>query len=798
MTNMAQGESYEEFFRRATGHEPHGYQRRVAEQDELPALIEVPPGQGKTYAVLVAWLWRRRAHPDLSVRARAPRRLVYALPQRTLVDQVGRVTAKVLDALGLADEVRLHVVMGGMFESNRPWESSPEADSIFIGTVDIVVSKFLVRGYGIPRNAFPMDAALVWNDAHIVIDEVQGAPASTVTLRQVDAFRAAALSERSRLTCMSATVPDELLDTVDNPHPDDASIIRPGKDDVTADFLRRRDARRLIRKAPPAANPRQLAQHVLARHRPGRLTLVVLNTVRGARDVHQALKRAIDADLLLLHSQFRPIDRQPLIDKLGEAPPPVGRIVVATQVVEAGLDIDADILVTEAAPWSSMVQRSGRCNRCGLTDDAELWWVRPAKPAPYEQADLDASMAALSRIDGWKVTNEELLQADADSIPLEPPVLRRADFYSLFDTSPDLAGYDLDIAPYIRDTDDLAVQLGWAKWDGTAPPEDTPVPRPDWRCRIPIGGVSDLINAGKKLWHFDPVAGRWQEVDKRRVRPGEVILLRADQGGYRPDVGFDPSASDPVDTEKASHEMDQVMLAEDESGVDPRSFAGDWISLDQHLEEAAEEAAQLVSTLDLPKSVADDVVLAARIHDIGKAHPTWQDALCGTAAADEHDAIAAGRPWAKSKDTSRRLRYAKGIRTFSHELAGLVLLDGPLNDLLNTAHDPDLVRYLVLAHHGRVRVQIRDPRPTGPDLFLGLKDRTQPAIPGVLGHAPGTLQTSLAWLTMRADDATPLWPDVINSLIERYTIFRLAYFETLVRVADWRASARHNITRGTK
>ena len=46
---------------------------------------------------------------------------------------------------------------------------------------------------------------------------------------------------------------------------------------------------------------------------------------------------------------------------------------------------------------------------------------------------------------------------------------------------------------------------------------------------------------------------------------------------------------------------------------------------------------------------------------------------------------------------------------FRHELASLLLLDGPLRDLLADAPDPDLARYLVLAHHGKLRVQVRDP-----------------------------------------------------------------------------------------
>ena len=58
-----------------------------------------------------------------------------------------------------------------------------------------------------------------------------------------------------------------------------------------------------------------------------------------------------------------------------------GRIVVATQAVEAGVDISAAVMFTEIAPWSSMVQRFGRTNRYAeLPDGAEVHWIDLLQP----------------------------------------------------------------------------------------------------------------------------------------------------------------------------------------------------------------------------------------------------------------------------------------------------------------------------------------------------------------------------------------------------------------------------------
>ncbi|HAJ61331.1 MAG TPA: hypothetical protein DCP31_20455, partial [Cyanobacteria bacterium UBA8543] len=61
-------------------------------------------------------------------------------------------------------------------------------------------------------------------------------------------------------------------------------------------------------------------------------------------------------------------------------------IAVTTQVCEMSLDLDADILITELAPISSLVQRFGRANRHRARGDefrAKLLVYEPEKPEPY-------------------------------------------------------------------------------------------------------------------------------------------------------------------------------------------------------------------------------------------------------------------------------------------------------------------------------------------------------------------------------------------------------------------------------
>jgi CRISPR-associated endonuclease/helicase Cas3 len=705
--------------------------------------------------------------------------------------------------LGLADQVALHVVMGGAGESQRRWRLDMHKPAIVVGTVDSLISKALNRGYGIARATYPIDFALVTNGAHWVIDEIQLCPESTTTLRQLAAFaKTLGTAEPFGLTCMSATVPKQLLETVDNPAVGDVLSILP--EERTGELSVRLDAARTIRRL--AAEPggyKAIAAAVRERHRPGTLTLVVLNTVDSAREVYKQL-RGGPAECTLLHSRFLGVERSRLMDQITGRP--ADRIVVATQVVEAGIDLNAAVLVTEAAPWPSVVQRAGRCNRTGRVEDAELWWLPPAKPQPYEQADIAASEAELSGLEGRAVTGEELLNRDVAVTEAQVAVLRRSDLIGLFDTAPDLSGADIDIAPYVRDADDLDVQLAWATWEPEAedgrPPSDGKAPSAEWRCRVPVGRVNALIR-DVPMWRLDQVAGRWTRINPaRRARPGEVLLISAADGKYDPELGFDPAARGAV---PGSPELitaaDPATGAEDSYRADSASLEQrrGWISLEQHSRETRDQAAALLSALrpGLPDAAAAAVVTAAYLHDIGKAHKIWQDALCGLAPAERKDEIDAGRPWAKSGGQGR-LRFDGGV-AFRHELASLLMLDGPLSDLLAGTPDPDLARYLVLAHHGKLRVQVRDPGDlavlapgeASEKKLLGLEDGSVVDLPPLLGQPETKLTVDLDQFMLGGDRS---WTRTALGLRDRHGPFVLAYLEAIVRIADWRASDPLTVT----
>jgi CRISPR-associated endonuclease/helicase Cas3 len=824
-----QVKTFDALFREATGYPPYGFQARIA-RDGLPDVVQAPTGAGKT-GVILAWLWRRLYGPDP---AGTPRRLSYALPQRSLTEQVSAEVRGWLANLGLTDEVSMHVAMGARWETEGDWRDDLHKPAIVIGTADALVSKALNRALGMSRAIFPIDFALVTNGAHWVIDEPELSPQATTTMRQLAAFAARlGTAEPFGLTCLSATPPGELLSTPDNPATEKPIQI-PDLERSEALAIRL-SALRAVQRLPAGPGDYQaIAAAVLERHRPGALTLVVMNTVDAAQRLYRQLR--VDAGICtLLHPRFRGIERAELLAAvLGEPGEHVARIVVATQVVEAGLDLDAAVLVTEAAPWPSLIQRAGRCNRSGLLNaDAELWWLPPPDPFPYQQEDIDATARELGRLDGERLTTEDLTVRDVRRSHGPLTVIRQPDLAGLFDTYPDPSGNDVDIAPYLQDADDLDAEVAWATWtpgaDG-APDPEIRIPAVEYRCRVPIGDAVALAHE-RAVWRYDRSAGGWSRVTQQpqtRPRPGEVLLVSAADGGYDVETGFDPPAPGPVPdspelltpdelAERAALVAAEAALAPEAAlaaddlaeapAEDDRDEAGPrrWQSLDQHSQEVRDQAAALLAVLapTIPPEAARSVIVAGYLHDLGKAHEIWQDAICAVADEEEKASIEAGRPWAKSGGNGALL-FAGGV-AFRHELASLLLIDGPLATLVAESPDPDLTKYLVLAHHGKLRLHVRerdapsvlsDPTVTAvtavtpegqasDNVIRGLRQGATSPVPPMLGQPATTLTVDLGQFQPGGDSP---WTRTVHGLLDRYGPFILAYLEALVRVADWRAS----------
>ena len=150
-------------------------------------------------------------------------------------------------------------------------------------------------------------------------------------------------------------------------------------------------------------------------------------------------------------------------------------------------------------------------------------------------------------------------------------MLRRKDFLDLFNTDPDLSGFDVDIAPYVRDADDTDVLLFWRALNGHA--KDEPPALREELCRAGLGVAKKLLDRLETgdVFVWDTLAYGWTAPNPKglRLRPGMTLMLKAAVGGYTPQLGLSPDSKAVVPTIAAPEKASLTERAMDD---DPRSL----------------------------------------------------------------------------------------------------------------------------------------------------------------------------------------------------------------------------------
>ena len=168
-----------------------------------------------------------------------------------------------------------------------------------------------------------------------------------------------------------------------------------------------------VRRLADASSAQEQAERAFLE---GRRVLWVVNQVRRAQTLAATLSERLGTEVLCYHSRFRLTDRQHAhqrtVAAFKQTREPV--IAVTTQVCEMSLDLDADVLLTEEAPVTSLVQRFGRSNRHlrrpGVLADVYVYPVDGAT-RPYSPQDLDGVSAFVGQLDGREVCQAELSAA---------------------------------------------------------------------------------------------------------------------------------------------------------------------------------------------------------------------------------------------------------------------------------------------------------------------------------------------------------------------------------------------------
>lgn len=636
------------FFEGVYGYPPFPWQSRLAEQvareGRWPSVLDLPTGSGKTAALDIA-VFHLALEAERGGARRAPVRIALVIDRRLVVDdafaRAQRLAAALADpptAAVASVAERLKLLSGdgpplmvqrlrGGIPREDDWARTPAQPTILCSTVDQVGSRLLFRGYGVSDAMKPVHAGLLGSDCLILLDEAHLAEPFRQTLDLVELYRGrkwreVAVAAPAGVALMTAT-PDRpstenfALNDDDRAHPVLAcrlSARKPvrlvevkkgkgGGDDIGTDngqnddLAERTDA--LVAEVKAA----------LARFGDSNPAMaVVVNRVARARAVFRKIQEAIGeaaADYILVIGPARAVDREELARQLAPIKTGVARelgrplILVATQSLEAGVDIDLDALVTEAAPLDSLRQRFGRLNRAGRQIDAYGAIVAMTSDLSARADDpvygkaikpvWDALYAAAQKQGRDQVVDFGLnafpipLEAGLLSPKADAPVLLPAHLDLLTQTAP-VPAADPEVGLFLhgpaRQPDSVSVV-----WRADVDPdrdrgEDARVrrlllhvpPRAAEAIELPVWAVrrwlrqrgvrlSDLADVATRVsddleerrrpshetpvfrWSGDDDRSRW--TDAAGVRPGDTIIVPAIHGGVDA-FGWDPERREPA------------------------------------------------------------------------------------------------------------------------------------------------------------------------------------------------------------------------------------------------------------
>ena len=414
---------FTDFYRAINRREPFPWQARLAAQvakdEQWPAEVGVPTGLGKTACLDIA-VWWLASQADRAPQDRtAPTRIWWVVNRRLLVDSTADHARQIAKALRDPTSAQLNdadrdivervgrrlralwvdaeaspldvISLRGGLASRSPTDAA--RPTIVLCTLPMYGSRLLFRGYG--SRGRSVDAAMAGTDSLVLLDEAHLAPHLKSLIPALAECHPMAIDflgggrARPQMVALTAT--------------GDAGT------DKRFDLDANDQAHAVVRQRLDAAKPVQLqvvdtgdagkcladATLALVDASPGPTTCLVFAnqpvTARGVFDRLRKAKACANADILLLTGLSREREAQRVREKIlnkrtgmaaGRQTGPRAHhlVVVATQTLEVGADVDAECLVTEACGVRALTQRLGRLNRLGRFAHARAIYVHVPPP----------------------------------------------------------------------------------------------------------------------------------------------------------------------------------------------------------------------------------------------------------------------------------------------------------------------------------------------------------------------------------------------------------------------------------
>lgn len=561
---------FETVFKALTSYKPLRWQKRLYDQirsGKLPDVCDLPTGLGKT-SVIPIWLIAFAAGIEAGQSSKLPRRLIYIVNRRTVVDQATTIAEKLRECLdtqnGQADNLALEwlktnlgkvravssgPVLGistlrGELADNEEWKSDPARPAIIVGTIDMIGSKLLFTGYGDNYKLRPHHAGLVGQDALIIHDEAHLTPAFSDLLQAVaKEQRQCREAKPIAVLELSATVSDTANREVFGLNPEDE------QDDLVHQRLNAQKSLRL-HESELADLPETITQLAFEHEAKASKVLIYVRSPETAKKVIAALKKRVgtraDERIGLLTGTIRGYERdrmlkEPIYKALLDSESSVEKTIylVSTSAGEVGIDLDADHMVCDLTTLDAMIQRLGRVNRRGgkgrtaqvdvVVDTSKKKKKTEGEDdslSPFEQARLNTH-SALKQLpeqgDGGysagPITLRKLLVEAKEAVAPKPATAPLTDIlldgWALTTLKDKLPGQP-EVAAYLHGLEDAQPETYVA-----------------WRIEIPLLAKAELSSEQLKDWFKHcriEARERLHDATHRVLKELQVIADRHDDG----------------------------------------------------------------------------------------------------------------------------------------------------------------------------------------------------------------------------------------------------------------------------
>jgi len=659
-------------------------------------IVQAPTAAGKTWGALAPYVQNLARGGDA-----LPLTCVYATPMRVLSTQFYtkyRPLVEQIDKQRGTDYARLYKRLERTPVSIQTGEQpdDPAFESLLtFCTIDQLLASFLAVPYSLGGRFANLNVGAILG-SYLVFDEFHLFPltregescfgARTTTIAMLQLLRSV-----TRFVLMTATFSSALLEELKDLL--NAEVVTISDEDELRLIAMGRQRLFEVSRTPMSSDA------ILERHKD--CSLVICNTVLRAQQLYWQIKPEAEArgiEVVLLHSRLTAEDRRQrslrVMRELGPAPDTweagetygwkhgtyYGKnlIVVATQVVEVGLDISVRTLHTEIAPANSLVQRAGRCARFEQQVGTVIVYDLPPRKGdpsgkkvtalPYDERLCDTTFAAFDLLDLQKPVGYLEEQALIDAVHTEEDRDLLARFRQQQDyitkriiqshqeqTRSVVSELIRDVAQVqilIHDKPETAIQTEPWKWQSFAMHPASLASRlatleerrqqsgPSWLCKEVVvvqgenGAEADARQPTRYTW-TDFLAGGDAKLVAQRLQMALMVALPSQLATYHPELGFvllDGEIAIASTGYQSAQRRDTRPGLPASRGlqIQVRSYQehiqGLVTAYNNGIRQSTAYVARCLETLlNLPQDSVDQAIrLALACHDLGKLSERWQ------------------------------------------------------------------------------------------------------------------------------------------------------------------------------